>query len=89
MPQTPISHESPVRGAVADEVWDVDQEWLDLEAERTAAEEFAARFAGPFGDADVPECLDDPRFADEALLSMRGPVSAWDLVLLASVELRY
>ncbi|MFN8147066.1 MAG: DUF222 domain-containing protein [Candidatus Nanopelagicales bacterium] len=86
MPETPTSHESAVRGAVADEVWDVDQEWLDLEAERTAAEEFAARFAGPSGDDDVPECLDDPRFTVEVLLSMRGPVSAWDLVLLASVD---
>jgi len=86
MPETPTSHESPVRGAAVDEVWDVDQEWLDLEAERTAAQEFAARFAGPFGDDDVPACLDDPRFADEDLLAMRGPVSAWDLVLLASID---
>ncbi|MFN8158679.1 MAG: DUF222 domain-containing protein [Candidatus Nanopelagicales bacterium] len=77
---------SPVPGAEVDDVWDVDKEWLDLEAQRTAAEEFSARFAGPCGDADVPERFDDGRFADDDLLAMRGPVSAWDLVLLASID---
>jgi len=88
MSETPLPDESPVPGPVVDEVWDVDQEWLELESQRTAAAEFAARFAGPSGDVDVdvPEYIDDERLTDEDLLAMRGPVSAWDVVVLSSID---
>ncbi len=87
MPETPPPDESPVPGPVVDEVWDVDQEWLEAAALESLAAEFSLRPDGSrYACSEVPEFVDDDRFCDEDLLAMRGPVSAWDVVLLSSID---
>ncbi len=87
MPETPAPDDSPVAGPVVDEVWDVDQEWLEAAALESLAAEFSLRPDGvPVGCSEVPEFVDDERLTDEDLLAMRGPVSAWDVVLLSSID---
>ncbi len=87
MPGTPTSPPRPDSGAGDGWEWDVDQEWLDAESLRTLAAEDAAMVGGPDDDGiPVPEFFDDDCFGDEELLAMRGPVSGWDVVLLASID---
>jgi hypothetical protein len=73
MSETPSSASRPVGAGGVDDEWDVDQEWLEVCARLVPDED------GPLG-------FDDPRFYDEDLLAARGPVSEWDMVLLASID---
>jgi hypothetical protein len=82
MPDTPAPDPRPGSGAGCEQVWDVDQQWLEREALATLAAEDAARFDG----GEVPEFFDDDRFRDEDLLAMLGPASAWNVVLLSSID---
>ncbi len=87
MSETLAPDESPVAGSVVADEWDVDQEWLEQAALDSLAAEFSLRPDGfPLGCSEVPEFVDDDRFSDEDLLAMRGPVSAWDLVGLTSID---
>ena len=66
MPETPSPDESPVAGPVVDEVWDVDQEWLEAAALESLAAEFSLRPDGsPYACSEVPEFVDDDRFSDD------------------------
>ena len=86
MPETPAPDHSPEDGPCVEQVWDVDQEWLDAAAADSLAAELADLLAPPpFLESDVPEFVDDDRFGDEVRLEMLGPVSEWDLVGLSSM----
>ena len=70
-------------GPVVDEVWDVDQEWLEAAALESLAAEFSLRPDGfPLGCSEVPEFVDDDRFSDEDLLAVKERVVAEDLCVL-------
>ena len=84
MSGAPCPDERPEPAAVGEPEWDVDKEWLEVAALESWGAHIAALYAGP--DGGVPESFDDDGVRDEELLAVRGPVSEWDLPLLASID---
>ncbi len=84
MGDAPFPDERPEPAAVGEQEWDVDQEWLEVAALESWGAEIASLCDGP--DDGVPHAFDDDEVRDEELLAVRGPVSEWDLPLLASID---